>query len=342
MSKLINKLKDVSIFYKLVGFALFFIVVFWGVFQFKFLPLLEDNLYSDKEDNVKQTVEVVYQIMNEFGKKADSGELTIDEAKEKAKTIIKQLTYNTDDYFWINNTEPRMIMHPVKPELDGKMLDQNKDPNGIFIFNEMVSVTKANGSGFVNYMWPKPGYEKPQPKVSFVKLYKPWGWIVGSGIYVDDVEEHIADLNSGILIFLGAVTLIAFLFAFAFGKVIAKPIEHMVSMSEKVTEGDLNVTINTKNNDEIGRLGKTLNAMIKNMRESFANINKKNLEVEKAAEEAREQKELAEQNQRYLSEQTAKLLKEMDKFASGDLTAHAEIEVQVMKSANYSTASIRL
>ena len=155
---------------------------------FYIVPSIRTTFYKNKEENVKQTVEVAYNLLVEYQNKFEHGEMSKDEAQQKVLSLIKSLRYNTDDYFWINDLEPKMIMHPFKPQLDGKSLKGNKDPNGKYLFIEMVKVVKKKGEGFVSYQWPKPGFSKPVDKISFVKLFKDWGWIIGSGIYVDNVE----------------------------------------------------------------------------------------------------------------------------------------------------------
>ena len=109
-------------------------------------------------------------------------------------SIIENLRYGPEnkDYFWINDTRPAMIMHPYKPQLNGKDLSASQDPNGKKLFVEMVKVCKENGEGFVDYHWPKYGADEPQPKVSFVKLFKKWNWIIGTGVYMDDIEAIVA------------------------------------------------------------------------------------------------------------------------------------------------------
>ena len=118
--------------------------------------------------------------------------MEVAEAKLQASSaaVIENLRYGPEnkDYFWINDTQPYMVMHPYKPQLNGKDLSGSKDPNGKKLFVEMVKVCKANGEGFVDYYWPKYGADKPQPKVSFVKLFKKWNWIIGTGMYMDDIE----------------------------------------------------------------------------------------------------------------------------------------------------------
>ena len=82
-----------------------------------------------------------------------------------------------------------MLMHPIRPELDGKDLSGTTDPTGKHLFVSFVDTVKKDGQGFVEYLWPKPGHNQPVAKVSYVKGYAPWGWVVGSGVYVDAVAK---------------------------------------------------------------------------------------------------------------------------------------------------------
>jgi methyl-accepting chemotaxis protein len=129
---------------------------------------------------------------------AEAGTLSVDEAKARAMAAVKALRYGANDYFWINDVQPKMIMHPLKPELDGQDLSKKADPDGKLLFVEMANVAKAKGEGIVEYIWPKGDDKVLTPKVSYVKLYKPWGWIIGSGIYIDDVQAAV--VHQGIIL----------------------------------------------------------------------------------------------------------------------------------------------
>ena len=109
--------------------------------------------------------------------------------------IVRELRYGPQgkDYFWINDMDNRMLMHPGNPALEGTDLADLKDSNGKRFFTEMVRVCKEKGSGFVEYYWPKMGSDKPQPKLSYVELFKPWGWVIGTGIYIDDIDKAMAE-----------------------------------------------------------------------------------------------------------------------------------------------------
>jgi methyl-accepting chemotaxis protein len=145
-----------------------------------------EKIKKEVESDLKKQTDFLFSILNkEYEKNVNL--LSADKLLEHLKGIVSSVRYGDDGYFWINDTAPKMIMHPIKPVLDGKDLSEYKDPNGIFLFNEMVKVAKTNGEGVVEYSWSKPGFDKPQPKVSYVKLFKPFNWVIGTGAYVSDV-----------------------------------------------------------------------------------------------------------------------------------------------------------
>jgi methyl-accepting chemotaxis protein len=111
--------------------------------------------------------------------------------KEALKSISK-MRYGKTGYFWINNSTPKMIMHPLKPSLDGKNLSNIKDPNGVYVFKDIVKATQNSSlGGFVSYKWVKKGKKGPQDKLSYVQKFEPWDWIIGTGVYLDNIEDHI-------------------------------------------------------------------------------------------------------------------------------------------------------
>jgi len=119
------------------------------------------------------------------------GELSEEQLKLRIKSIVSESRYGTNGYFWINDAQAVIIDHPIKPQLNGKDLSQFKDKNGKKIFTEFAQQTAKTGEAFVDYVWPKPGFEKPQPKISFVKRFEPYNWIIGTGEYVADVTANM-------------------------------------------------------------------------------------------------------------------------------------------------------
>src|SRR3972149_4414425 len=153
------------------------------------LSFQKSTLLEDRKVKTRHVVETAYGVLAHFHTLRGKCQLNEDQAKQSALAAVKSLRYETNEYFWINDLQPRIVMHPMKPELDGKDAGDMKDPNGKALFVEFVKVVRSQGGGFVDYLWPKPGADAPVPKVSSVKLYEPWGWVIGSGIYIDDVND---------------------------------------------------------------------------------------------------------------------------------------------------------
>ncbi|MBN9421987.1 MAG: chemotaxis protein [Candidatus Accumulibacter sp. 66-26] len=146
------------------------------------------QLLSDRQEKVRNLVEVAHATVAHFEKLARDGKLPVEEAQKQAMDVLRDMRYDKTEYFWVHGLNEVMIMHPIKPELDGKILNQMKDPSGKLFFVEFNNVVKAKGAGFVDYLWPKPGFDAPVPKISYVKGSADWGWVIGSGIYIDDVD----------------------------------------------------------------------------------------------------------------------------------------------------------
>jgi signal transduction histidine kinase len=119
----------------------------------------------------------------------------------RALTRLKGLRYGPEgkDYFWINDFGPKMVMHPFRPDLDGKDLSDFKDPQGKPLFVEFVKVCRDQGLGFVEYMWQwNDDQTRIVPKISYVQAFAPWGWIIGTGMYINDVGEELAGIRNSL------------------------------------------------------------------------------------------------------------------------------------------------
>jgi methyl-accepting chemotaxis protein len=226
---------------------------------------------EERQQGVRQTVETAHGLVVYFHAQVAAGKMTEEEAKQRALAALRAMRYSGNEYFWVNDMTPKMIMHPIKPDLEGKDLSDNKDPNGLHLFVEFVNVVKAQGAGFVVYMWPKPGNDKPVQKVSYVKGFEPWGWIIGSGVYVDTVDTTIAKrvMNAG----LGTIVLAALLLGLSI--LITRSILRQLGgepgvaadITHRISQGDLTVDIGLKRNDTSSLLH-----AIEAMRTSFADI----------------------------------------------------------------------
>ncbi len=176
----------------LLAVALFIISIFAVI-----IPAFRSTIMDRKREMIRELTNSAWSVLHEYNVEEKKGHLTTEEAQKRAISDIRFLRYGEErkDYFWITDMHPRMIMHPYQPNLEGQDLsgDAGRDHTGKKLFVEMVDVCKKNGSGYVEYMWQwKDDPSRIVPKVSYVKGFAPWGWIVGSGIYVEDVRERVA------------------------------------------------------------------------------------------------------------------------------------------------------
>ena len=216
-------------------------------------------LLEDRKVKTQHVVEVAHGIIASYHKLSQAGAIAEADAQKAALAEIGGLRYGGQEYFWINDMAPRMVMHPVKPELNGKDLAGMTDPNGKHLFVEFVETVKRDGAGFVDYMWPKPGSEAPVAKISYVAGFAPWGWVIGSGIYLDDVDAifwRIVMVQGGIL--LGIVAFIGLASAMI-ARSITRPLANATGNMVRLAEGDKSIAVeNTDLKSEIGDLARAL------------------------------------------------------------------------------------
>ncbi len=162
------------------------------------LPLIEKKLMDGKREMIRELTESSWSILAVYAQKERDGLLTSDEARAAAIENIRNLRYGPElkDYFWINDMHPRIVMHPYRPDLEGEDISGYMDPNGKRLFVEFVNVVKYHSEGYVDYEWQwKDDPESIVPKISYVKGFEPWNWIIGTGIYVEDVRAEIASIT---------------------------------------------------------------------------------------------------------------------------------------------------
>jgi methyl-accepting chemotaxis protein len=164
-------------------------VVGFSLLSYFWLSSERSHMLSAKREQARDAVELAYAVVAEQQEKEMAGKIGRSEAQERAVDTIRLMRYGDAEYFWINDMHPFMVMHPTQPQLDGQDLTDYRDSNGKLVFMQMVDTVRRNKAGYVAYNWPKPGSDRPVPKISYVKGFEPWGWIIGTGIYVGDVDS---------------------------------------------------------------------------------------------------------------------------------------------------------
>lgn len=178
--------------------------------EYKSLVFHRKVMIERRNAELNNIITIAFNSLEDFYESFQKGEMSEIQAKDNATRVIENLRYDNDvGYIWINDTGtplPRMIMHPTIPELNGTILDDEKFNCALGIkknlFQAFVEICTRKGDGYVDYLWPKPqkgGLSPEKPKLSYGRLFKPWGWILGTGVYIDDIEEEIKKRHDAIL-----------------------------------------------------------------------------------------------------------------------------------------------
>ncbi len=221
----------------------------------------QQDLMAAKQVKTRHLVESAHSLMDYYHQQEMQGFLTEDQAQRQAKQAIATLRYEANDYFWINDLTPTMVMHPMKPQLDGRNLSAIKDPQGKALFVEMATLAKQKGEGSVYYMWPKPGSSVDVEKVSYVKLFQPWGWVIGSGVYIDDVNALIWQRVQSCILLLSVACMVMLCLAYVISQSITKPCQQTLQALEDIANGDGDLTqrLPEQGNDELTHIARSFN-----------------------------------------------------------------------------------
>jgi methyl-accepting chemotaxis protein len=280
---------------------------------------LHGLLYADRQVKTRHLVETAVSVLDHYHDLQKAGTLTEDAARQQAIAAVKRLRYEKTEYFWINDLGkpvPKMVMHPTVPALDGKVLDEARFNKAIFLqaglngeklrvdgknvfvsFNEVV---ENAGEGFVEYLWPKPlaggGVSNEQfTKLSYVKKYEPWGWVVGSGIYIDDVDGIFRDEAMHSVLLALAATVMLLLSGWVVRKSIVGEFggePHLaLRVTSKIADGDLTQEIPLQAGDRgsvlsvLAHMQDSLKAML---RAVFTNASRLQASIERLSAQSNE------------------------------------------------------
>lgn len=245
-----NKINGILVF---AIFALL-IVTILGIID------LRGSIYKEKREQLQSNVQVAQALVNSYVSRVKTGELTTEDAQKRALKAINKLRYDNTNYFWVMDDNANIIMHPIKPELDGKNQAGVKDPKGKAIFVEMADKAKQKGSGFVNYVWSKPKMDpqKQFEKIAYVSKTSDWGWVIGTGLYVDDINKDIfiSFLKQTII----GLALISVFYAFSFfiKKDISIALIAISKAMQHISDGKTASDLPTNRRDEFGKMAQDL------------------------------------------------------------------------------------
>ncbi len=223
---------------------------------------------------IKSQVQSVLAILQCEYDKAAAGELTEEEAKREAAEIVRAMRYRDDDsgYFWIDDKEYTLIMHPILPEQEGNNRYELEDQNGIMIIQEIMKVCQsADKGGYNEFYFTKADGVTVAPKVAYSGYFEPWGWAVSTGNYVDDMEAQMqavkdsiaADFRNSCILMAGCcvvLLLITVVVSFIVGEFLVIPLRKVKDFAVSLSEGDLTADVEVKQRNEMGVAADSLNA----------------------------------------------------------------------------------
>lgn len=252
-----------------------------------------EQIKNEKSDQLKAVVQTVFNIAEKYKRLSDSGSISADEAKKLAKEAIKKAGYTNEyglqEYFFIFGMDGITVMHPVHEEWNGvKNVNEIMTSNGKYGLLDLMNALRISKTKDVEMViqFPKPGETKAIDKLEYVKILDGWDWMIGSGVYIDDLDNILwSELEKifieGILIIVILVTFCQLLIRKVFKQIGGEPIE-AISLMEKVSQGELNVSITTKHKDSLLYF---LNKMTQELAISVKNIHKSAKEISLASNE---------------------------------------------------------
>ena len=277
--------KTLSIVGKLRLMAAMSMLILIAVSGYMLLNQYQDNR-RDREIAVRQTVEVGYSILAWAHQLETSGSHTREQAQQMAQQALQTVRYSGNEYFWLQDMNARVVMHPFRTDLNGKDGSGIKDPDGQAIFVMFAQrAQKSDGGGLVEYQWPKPGQDKPAPKISYVKGFAPWGWVLGSGVYADDLRaQFLSSLWRAAAVVVMALAINLLLVRNVY-RTVTKGLNKAIRVARAIAGRDLTQKITIKGTDEISHLLQAMKDMSTGLVETLHTVHSATEQLVQASEQ---------------------------------------------------------
>ena len=221
-----------------------------------------EQMLSDRHAKLRAVIEMSYSLTAHYAALAESGKMSTANAQEAARSSIRQMRFDGDNYIAIVDTEYTMIEHPIRAEMNGKNFADLKDSNGYRMIYEAVETAKRDKNETTEYLWPKPGHNEPVRKLAASRLFTPWGWVFTTGVYLDDVQAEFKKTITTMSLIIGSAMLALLLLAFLITHSVTTPLAQAVDAATRLAEGDLTVKLDAESRDEVGLLMGAMQNMI--------------------------------------------------------------------------------
>ena len=242
---------------KLYALVAFFTLSFVAMLAYQ-LQSLSWDLNAFKRNEIKSVVEAAYNVANQHYKMVQEGKLTEEEAQQRAKDALRGMRYQAKDYVFVYDFDAVNLVHPAKPDKEGKSLYNAQDGAGKYHVREFVEKAKQQGDAYVGYVWIDPD-DKARDKLSYVKAFTPWKWVLGSGVLMEDVNVAFwksAVTSAGIAALLIVIAASA---GFVLARSVARPMAQLNRNILAIADNNLDQEVTgTERTDEIGEMSRAV------------------------------------------------------------------------------------
>jgi diguanylate cyclase (GGDEF)-like protein/PAS domain S-box-containing protein len=247
----------------------------FGWLWFYQIPQVKHAVFNERIQEAHNLVDVSGSLITSYYDRAKTGSLSKAEAQKRALSAIRQIRYSNGQYIWVHDLTPTMIMHPTLPNLEGTNLATFSDATGRKIFLEMNALVQQKREGIIKYLWPRPEGGKPEEKMSWISLYRPWGWVVGSGIYLEDLTRDFSHIKNRLL--LSGISAFVIMLAITMYLVyrINKPVLVAQEVARRIVAGEAWHELKIDENTEAGNIVGVMRALtedLKNAKDQAAAI----------------------------------------------------------------------
>jgi methyl-accepting chemotaxis protein len=254
---------------KVLALSLLPVLLFILFFAGYVLPTLQAAIMKAKQDGVRQVVDLAITMLQAQQAKVQTGTQPLEATQAHAREVIAGLRYDGTNYLWIQSPGPRIVMHPLHPEWAGKATDDLGNPDLARLFRDLEQAATSPEGGVHAYRFSKPGAQGLYPKISYVRTFAPWGWTLGTGVYVDDVDRQVRNIALVMLAGMFLVSGLVYLLARAISRRMARPLHQLV---EGLRQSDLSKQISVAVEDEIGEAAKAFNDYNGGMRRTVLEV----------------------------------------------------------------------
>lgn len=258
----------------------------------------EESMNDGYNTEIKSEVQTVIAVLQAEYDRFQAGDMTEEEAENEAKEIVRAMRYRDDDsgYFWIDDTDYNLVMHPILADQEGNNRHDLEDQNGVMIIQEIMKVsTGAEGGGYNQFYFTKADGVTVAPKVAYSQIFEPWGWVISTGNYVDDMNAEMLVVRTDIqqefqrlCITVGIVAVVMLFLTFVisryYGTVICNPLVKIQNLATRLSDGDLTTSIEMKEQNEMGVTAAALNIAQEHMVTLISTISQTSTDLADAIE----------------------------------------------------------